>query len=728
MKTTACLARSIPDRLFRIAITISLAYSVACSLASGAPRVNSAFTLGMRAFARNDYAGALAQFQLAAPKSEENAFADLGDYVAYYSAAARAELKDYSGAARELQIFDKPAPLLSPLASKAALLAASAFVDDKSPSDAIRILRENYKLLPQPEGDFALASAYQAQGELSQAAILYQRVYYEYPNKPAAADASAALEGLRRSMLKSFPPPMPEQMLARGEKWVAAREYGKARHEFESLAPALGGVERDRARVRIGAADYFSGNIRGAYVYLDRLRVPRSEADAERLYYLAECARKMNDERAMLEAVKRLETHYAESAWRLKALVSVGNRYLLLHRVERYEPLYRAAYETFPADATTAYCHWKVAWNAYLSRRQDAAELLERQVALYSFDEKAAAALYFYGRLAESQGDPAAARACYAKLAGIFPHFYYGVLASWRMTAAKPPAAAVPESAAWLAKVEFPARAAANEFGSLDPNPATKLRIQRARLLASEGFEELAEAELRFGAKNDGQPRILAMELARTAAAPHRGLRFMKTLVPDYLAIPFESAPVSFWKALFPMPFQADLVRAARQRNLDPNILAALIRQESEFNPGAVSPANAYGLTQLLPATGRDMARRTGVRNYSAGSLLEPATNLSLGAAYLRAMLDQWNGRWEPTLASYNAGKGRVDDWLSWGNYREAAEFVESIPFTETREYVQAVLRNAELYRRIYGTNFAMNPAPRAKSRPRNRKSPHSIT
>jgi len=83
---------------------------------------------------------------------------------------------------------------------------------------------------------------------------------------------------------------------------------------------------------------------------------------------------------------------------------------------------------------------------------------------------------------------------------------------------------------------------------------------------------------------------------------------------------------------------------------------------------------------------------------------LQPATNLKLGSKYLRSMLDEWGGKWEETLASYNAGKSRVDEWLSWDVYREPAEFVETIPFTETRDYVQAVLRNAAMYRRLYGT------------------------
>ena len=91
--------------------------------------------------------------------------------------------------------------------------------------------------------------------------------------------------------------------------------------------------------------------------------------------------------------------------------------------------------------------------------------------------------------------------------------------------------------------------------------------------------------------------------------------------------------------------------------------------------------------------------------------------NLRLGTTYLRSLLDQWGGKWEETLASYNAGKTHVLEWIKWGNFQEPGEFVETIPFTETREYVQSVLRNAAAYRRIYGTKLAQNepaaPAPK---------------
>jgi soluble lytic murein transglycosylase len=194
----------------------------------------------------------------------------------------------------------------------------------------------------------------------------------------------------------------------------------------------------------------------------------------------------------------------------------------------------------------------------------------------------------------------------------------------------------------------------------------------------------------------------------------------MKGAVPDYLSMSLEDAPPAFWELLFPLPYQKDLLRSARQQNLDPYIVAALIRQESEFNPQALSPAHAYGLTQVEPSTGRALARQAGVRHFNNRALFQPATNLKLGTYYLRALLDQWGGKWEPTLASYNAGKSHVNDWLSWNTYEEPAEFVESIPFTETREYVQAVLRNAAVYRQLYAARSGNASASKAaRSRPR---------
>lgn len=585
------------------------------------------------------------------------------------------------------------------------MIEARGLAGSGSAAQAAALLREHYSDLPQPDGDLALAISYEAARDLAHAAEYYQRVYFGYPAGDPATRAGASLLTLRDSMGTAYPAPPPQAMIGRAAALLAQRDYLRARAEFQSLVPQLSGPERDQARVGMGAADYLNGNVSASYSYLSSLEVSDPEANAERLYYLVECARKLNDDDQMMEAIRKLARQHRESPWRYRALLAGANRFLLENQYEKYTPLYKAVYETFPDRPLAAPCHWRVAWSAYIHRQPDARALLEEHLQRYPRHPSASAALYFLGRLAETGRDYAAARAFYARLGALFPNYYYGILARERLKQPNVAAAGLStKTAQFLQAIAFQARKPAV---ASRPDADTTARIARARLLASAGMRDLAQMELRFGARTGTQPYLLAMELARTAPTPHERLHNIKAVAPDYLALSLEDAPPAFWQLLFPLPYKNDLIRNARQRSLDPYILAALIRQESEFNPRALSAKHAYGLTQVKPATGRALARRVGVRRFSNRSLFQPAVNLKLGAYYLRALLDQWGGQWEQTLASYNAGKSRVDEWQTWNQYREPAEFVESIPFTETREYVEAVLRNATVYRQLYGNKTA---------------------
>jgi soluble lytic murein transglycosylase len=129
--------------------------------------------------------------------------------------------------------------------------------------------------------------------------------------------------------------------------------------------------------------------------------------------------------------------------------------------------------------------------------------------------------------------------------------------------------------------------------------------------------------------------------------------------------------------------------------------VAALICQESTFDPGAVSVAGARGLMQIMPPTGRTLARSLGVA-YDRSTLQKPESSLDFGTRYLRDLVDQFGGRVERALAAYNAGPHRVVAWTAGRQDMSAEEFVESIPFTETRFYVMTILATQEQYRRLY--------------------------
>ena len=166
-------------------------------------------------------------------KAAQPRLPNLKDYAVYYLASAQLQLKDVANISTELDRFQS-LPLASPLSARALVLDAKALIDLNNPAEAVRVLTARYAELPQPDGDFTLASAYQAASDLHNTAVYYHRVYFQHPDTEAAARASLALVLLKASMGLAYPAATGAQMLERGDKWLAAHEYGHARQEFAS--------------------------------------------------------------------------------------------------------------------------------------------------------------------------------------------------------------------------------------------------------------------------------------------------------------------------------------------------------------------------------------------------------------------------------------------------------------------------------------------------------------
>jgi soluble lytic murein transglycosylase len=663
---------------------------------------------------KGDKNGALALLLLGATEDDQRQFGDalthlkaagkrlpeLADYVAYLSAVAEAGLRQFNETEAALQPVWHAAPA-SPLVTKAVALQAESYFEGGNLAGAATLVQQHIGDLAAAQAELLLAHAYEMQNNGAAAAEHYQKIYIEYPLSKEASDAEAALA--------RYPSIPPEGLLARGLKLEAGGDYTRAGKELNALLPRLSGANVDVARVQIGASAYLDRENESAYKFLMSFQASVPDAEAERLYYLLECQRRLNRIDDMNATLEKLGQSYPQSHWRLEALVAVGNYHVAHDQPDAAQPLYRTCFETFASDAQTAACHWKVVWSTYLHDPAQAESMLREHLTRYGASDQASPALYYLGRIAESKSDWASARAYYDAVSNGYPNYYYAILARERLeTSPLLTAVASPTTAQFLSAMQIGNRRAPESF---DPTPLTKQRLERAHLLDLAGLDDLSEAELRFGAKVDGQPQIIAIELAELATerdAPDQGIRFIKHYAPGYLSMSLDAAPDKFWRLAFPLPYRKSLEEYCRAQMLDPYLMAALIRQESEFNPKAVSRANARGLAQVMPGTGRQLSRKLKMR-YSTAMLFTPDTNLKLGTYYLKELSDELQGKWEAALASYNAGKSHVTTWMAAANYREPAEFVESIPFNETRAYVQSVLRNAEVYRRIYGQKLAKN-------------------
>jgi soluble lytic murein transglycosylase len=616
----------------------------------------------------------------------------LGDYLDYLQAAAYQGENNHAAVAQKLEGFDQRYPD-SLQAHDVAMLYAGALMANNEPQRAAAYL-EKHRQPVKPDIEITLGRAYLAAGEKSKASEIFRKLYFEMPT---SVEADAAVLELRSmgemQSIGSF-----DQRHTRAGLLTKARRFQDALNELSPLVEQAPPDKMLDLQVEFAAALYRAHKRDDAQHLFESIvqnQAASVEAKAQTLYFLAEIARDKDDGQKNRDYVAQLRTLAPDSTWMTDALLSAGNMYMLRRDYEVAVPFYAEIYQRQRNGRISPYTHWKTAWLTYrMGKKDDAKRLFEEQIEMYPGSPEVPAAIYWRGRMAEDEGNKGLAHAYYQKLTENYRYFYYANLARDRMAklggeVVDPPL---------LDKLPHPA--APPRDWEL---PADNVRAQKARLLANAALYDFAVAEMQ--AASPGSPPWEARSVAEIYGEQGSYIRAIETLkraVPGYFTVEIPQIPQPVWEGLFPRPFWDELKRDAAANRLDPHLVASLIRQESEFNPAAISRANAMGLMQLLPSVGKGLAKEMKIKHFSSDELLLASTNLQLGTRYFRHMVDHYDGQVEYALAAYNAGEDRVDDWRKNGNFADVEEFVESIPFTETREYVQAIMRNAMLYKLLY--------------------------
>jgi soluble lytic murein transglycosylase len=640
----------------------------------------------------HDYARAIDPLNRAKAGASE-----LGDYVAYYLGDAYLKTGHTAEALSTLVDFSRNFPD-SLLIRDAHLVYASALLEEGRAQDAAALLEKD-RAPVRSDIELAVGRAYEAAGDHQKAATAFRNLYF---NLPTSFEADMAGTELRKLGISGSV----TERRTRADLLFKAKHYSDAAHDYHDLVEEV--TPADHALVQLAWATALekNGSSRDAHKILTSMGAQSGDAEAERLYLLSETARSTSDDEAVQRTLNELRQFGPASPWLEQALLSAANMYLLKRDYDHAIDYFRELQQRFPNGARASYAHWKASWLNFRQGRTEAARQgFENQIALYPDSAEIPAALYWRARVAEEDGNRAMARAFYQRLSERFHNFYYAELGRKRLKSL--PGGAVPteESPHYALLDRIPPLSTAGKITAADP-PDDNLRVARARLLSNGGLADMAVRELQAAATQEGGTWA-PPEMARVyqdGGRYDRGIEIMKRTTPNYFAIDLSDLPRPYWEALFPKAYWTDLRKYSALNGLDPYLVASLVRQESEFNALALSRANAVGLMQLLPKTGKSVAKQVKLKGYSAPQLYTPAINLELGTRYFKDMVDKYNGQFEYALAAYNAGSDRVGDWLGQGHYRDPQEFVESIPFTETREYVQAILRNASVYRQLYGT------------------------
>ena len=243
------------------------------------------------------------------------------------------------------------------------------------------------------------------------------------------------------------------------------------------------------------------------------------------------------------------------------------------------------------------------------------------------------------------------AAAGYRTVVRAYQHFFYAQLARERLAALGNPQAATQPQLERFQPQPVP---------QLDDSfPAESPHLAKARLLANAGLNDYIAQEIAADPDSSSWSALAEAQIYSSYGETYRAMRALKRALPYAATASIKAIPLSYWRILFPEPWWDTITEESARYNLDPYLVASLIRQESEFNPAAISHANAYGLMQLLPSVGKAMARQVGMTHFDTFQLLDPVTNIKLGTRYLRQTLDKFGGEpvyaWLPTMRGTTA-------------------------------------------------------------------------
>jgi soluble lytic murein transglycosylase len=648
------------------------------------------FARGVKFFDEGDYAAALALVG-----ARELASTALADYARYYTGFAQLRLERLDEAAKT---FDALAAreLTGYLAEAVALRRADVAVAKKDLEKALAALEPLARTRTTSPQAVLMQVARTADlaGKSERAIAAYRRVYFEFPLSAEAEIAASELARLEKPVL--FTPERFQLELGRAERLFGAKRYTPAREAFAALQGGASGDDRELVNLRLAECDYFLKRHRAAREAL-RPYLQNARREAEARFFHLTATRALGEDETYVALARGLAGDFPQDSWTEETLNNLASHYIIANEDAEADRVLREMYERFPQGRHAERAAWKVGWWAYKNGdHAEAARVFDEAAAAFPRADVRPAWLYWAGRARDAMGEPEIALARYRLVAIDYLNSYYGRLAAKVLEQRKqPPVSPAVTAAPPADSTGVPTDAVIRQLVSLELYDAAHLELQYAQ--RAWGDSPAIQATFAWIRHQQGLDSTSMTRFERLRGAINQ----MKRAYPQYIAAGGEELPPEMLRVLFPLDYWPLIKKYSDQQGLDPYVIAALMAQESTFTPDIRSAANAYGLMQVIPGTGRRYARSLGIR-YTSSTLTQPEANIRIGTAYFKDLVDRFGGA-HYALASYNAGENRIARWISERPGIAQDEFIDDIPFPETQNYVKKILGTAEDYRRLYG-------------------------
>jgi soluble lytic murein transglycosylase len=667
---------------------------------------------GIQLYGSGNYAAALPLVS-----AQSLATSPLAPYAAYYTAATRLRLSQFAEARRGFAAL-RARPIAGYLAEAALVGEAEAAEEqgDYAAAVAIYELLTSRRPMKPEEVGMKLARALELAGQTEKAVNVLLRVLYEFALTDQAPLAESELGRLGAGIGATLSRERFKAELGRGERLFATRRYSDARRVYETIRRhAEDSDDRELVGLRLAECDHYLRRHRAAVDGLTPYIEHSSRVAEARFFYLTS-AREVGNREYYVRLAHEFVKTFPDSSWSEEVLNNLASHYIRDNEDELADQAFRELIARYPSSRHAERASWKVGWWSYKNGRfDDAARVFEAAAARYDRSDYRPAYLYWAARSHDRLNNRTVASDRYALLTTDYLNSYYGRLASGELARRGDARAR-----GGLPIVDERTTGGSSDSGSLAPEPQLPANAAIVRHLIAAGLLADAEQELLYAQRAHGDSPVMQATLAwihNRNGEYRRGTLLMKRAYPQHLAAGGEDLPVEMLRVVFPLDFWP-LIRAhAQQRKLDPYMMTALVAQESTFIPDIRSSANAIGLMQIIPSTGRRYARTLGIRRFSPAMLTRPDTNVRLGTAYFSDLVRRF-GDSHLALASYNAGEHQVSRWLAERPGLDREEFIDDIPFPETQNYVKRILGMAEDYRRLYGSAATASAIPSPPSGP----------
>jgi soluble lytic murein transglycosylase len=624
----------------------------------------------------------------------------LGDYALYYRGQA---LKEGGRAEESEREFRRMAQIYpSSLLSRTAILQLAGSA----------MLRGDYQtaagdLAPLAEKNDGAAlklraDALEKAGRVTEAILALRKLYYDAPQSAEADKAASRLSALGATTA----PTDAAQQIRRAGALYEAKLYALAAQAYGQTPILFPDATTSDIWLRAGVSYYKSNSFKQAVDALSQVRSRSQKVMSEALYHKSLAQLSLNNEAAAMETLAELR-RIAPSSERIGDLIyATGRHYLKNGRDAQASVYYTQLIRQFPQAEGADEAHFWLAWRAHQAKDyRTSARLLTEHVANYSESTDNRGKAGFWAAYdAERSGDKETAMTLYRAMLLRYGAGWFGINAERRIAKlasegvrGKPFESdlLLRRAVAGLQTVKLPQETVAD---------AEAEHLIKAEQLTLVTFYQSAMNELdavREKYPESPSVNLRIAQIYRIQSDPVAAINALKRSYPDYGQMLPEEASREVWEVFYPLKWWSNIKEEAKRHGIDPYLIAGLIRQESVFNASAHSYANAYGLMQLLPYVGRDVARKTGAGAITTNDLFNPALNIQLGTAFVKELMGGFN-RFEYVAAAYNGGPTRVRRWLKELPTDEIEEWVESIPIEQTRLYVQGVYRNARQYQRLY--------------------------